>query len=118
MNNVAQLRRKINLVEFRDINAQPDCNVVRVAIEILEIYASVKDSAFLVELSLHANLAAFIVEDNAGLVLDEPAGFVELCHDVRFVHTCRRREVDIVGESRVGEIRFPETIAAFKNQSI
>ena len=104
-------------IEFRDVNAQPDCYVVRVAIEILEIYPSIEDAAFLVQLSLHTNLTALIVKD-AGEVLDEPASLIELCHDCRFVHTRRRREVDIVGESRVGKIRFPETIAAFKNQYI
>ena len=116
MDDATQLGRKVNLVEFRNINTQPDCNVIRVAIEILEIYASIEDSAFLVELPLHTNLTAFIVKNDAGLVLNEPAGFIELRDDGRFVHARGGREVNIVGKSRIGEIRFSEAIAAFKNQ--
>ena len=118
MNDVAQLGRKVDLVKFRDVNAQPNCNVVRVAIKIFEIYPSIEDAAFFVELSLHSNLTAFIGKDDASLVLDEPAGSIEFRHAGLFGHPGRRREIDIMGESRIWKIRFPETIAAFKNQYI
>lgn len=109
------LRGKVDPVEFRDVDTQADGDVIRVAIEVLKVHARIEHAPFLVQLTLYAYLAAVVIEKDAGLVLNEPASLIEFRHDIRFVNTRRRGEVDVVGESGILEICFPEAVASFED---
>ena len=113
---VAGLRGKIDLVEFRDVNAQPDGDVTRVAIEILKVHPGIEYAPFVVQLTLYAYMTAVVIKNDTGLILDEPTGFIELCHSGCFIHTRHGGEVDVLGESGIQKICFPETIAALEDQ--
>lgn len=118
MNDLAGLRRKIDLVEFRDVDTQPYGDVIRVAIEVFEIHANIEHAPFLVQLPLYTYLTSVVVEDHTCLVLDEPAGLIEFSNNERFVHACCRGKVDVMGKSGIREVRLPETITSFEDQEI
>ena len=52
------------------------------------------------------------------MVLDEVAGFVKLRDNCGFIDAGSRGEINIVGKSGVGEVSFPEAIAALEDQDV
>ncbi len=95
VNDLARLGRKVNPVELRDVNAEANRYVIRVAVEILEIHAGIEYTAFVIKLPLDPDLGPFEVEDDSGLILDELACKVELSNYEFFIDCRLRREVQV-----------------------
>src|SRR6266568_7632573 len=101
MNHESHLRWKVDPIKLRNVDTQPNCDVIRIAIEILEVDTRIENASALIELALHSDLATIQIKNNAGMVAYKSTGTVELGDNKFFIHGCLRGKIEIAGESGV-----------------
>src|ERR1700752_4669647 len=105
MDQATFLNRKIETVEFCDIDGKADCDVIRVAVEVFEVQPDVKHAALIIDLILKLDAVAVYCEGDSALVLDELTDPIELGAQKLFVNRRIRRKIEIVREARCCEVR-------------